>query len=87
LARYNHNTPLYLNKNDKSFTFTNEKLEQDKYIKIVYGEDAGYFETNLTYPGQLVLNAGETVVTLLDKIVKALGNYEFFYDLDGNFIF
>jgi hypothetical protein len=34
-----------------------------------------------------MLNAGETVVALLDKIVKALGNYEFFYDLDGNFIF
>jgi len=47
----------------------------------------GYKLTDFTYPGELVLNPGETVVTLLDKIAKVLGNYEYFYDIDGHFIF
>lgn len=56
------------------------------------GEYIGYYSTDFTYPGaatatELTLNAGDTVVTLLDKIKNTLGNYEYFYDLDGNFIF
>jgi len=43
--------------------------------------------TDFTYPGELILNAGETVVSLLDKVVKVLGNYEYYYDINGNFIF
>lgn len=30
---------------------------------------------------------GDSVVTILDKIKQQLGNYEYFYDLDGNFVF
>jgi len=30
---------------------------------------------------------GDTVVTLLDKIVSTLGNYEYFYNIDGKFVF
>jgi hypothetical protein len=41
----------------------------------------------LTYPGELVANIGETVVSVLDKIKTALGNFEYFYDLDGKFHF
>ena len=52
-----------------------------------YGQDAGYKYTDFTYPGELVLNAGDTVVTLLDKIVSTLGNYEYFYNIDGKFVF
>jgi len=43
--------------------------------------------TSFTYPGELILSAGETVAGLLDKIAKTLGNHEFFYDVYGNFIF
>jgi hypothetical protein len=35
----------------------------------------------------LIGNAGETVVNILDKIKNVLGNYEYFYDVNGNFIF
>jgi hypothetical protein len=35
----------------------------------------------------LIGNAGETVVSILDKIKNVLGNYEYFYDVNGNFIF
>ena len=54
-------------------------------IPVAAGEDVGYEMTDFTYPGELVLNAGDTVVSLLDKIVEVLGNYEYFYDTEGNF--
>ena len=55
--------------------------------KIEYGQTAGYKEIDLVYPDELSVKAGENVVTVLDKLVKMLGNYEFFYDIDGRFIF
>lgn len=67
-------------------------LESDEYQDLypyVYtpGEDIGYLETKLTSPQDLVFSAGDNVVSLLNKIVNLLGNYEFFFDLDGNFVF
>lgn len=63
-------------------------LGDDYYIvKIEYGETMGYRGTELTYPGDLIGNVGETVVSILDKIKNILGNFEYFYDPDGNFVF
>lgn len=55
--------------------------------KIDFGETAGYKEIDLVYPTELLANAGETVMSVLDKIKNMLGDYEYFYDLDGRFIF
>jgi hypothetical protein len=55
--------------------------------KIVYGETAGYRLTDLTYAGDLISNPGESITSILDKIIGMLGNFEYFYDLDGRFIF
>ena len=55
--------------------------------KIDYGETAGYKEIPLVYPDELILKPGETVVTLLDKIKNFLGDFEYFYNIDGQFIF
>lgn len=55
--------------------------------KIEYGETAGYHRTPLVYNTDLILNAGSTVTTLLDKIKTMLGDFEYFYDLDGHFVF
>lgn len=52
-----------------------------------YGSDIGFIYTDFTYPGDLIGDAGNTVTDILDKIKSVLGNYEYFYDLDGNFIF
>ena len=49
--------------------------------------DVGYTLTSFTYPGELVADAGNTVTTILDKITGLLGNFEYFYDVEGNFIF
>jgi len=51
------------------------------------GQDIGYIYTDFTYPGDLIGNAGDTVTTILDKIKNVLGNYEYFYDIFGNFVF
>lgn len=55
--------------------------------KIEYGQTAGYRLTDLTYAGDLIINAGETITSMLDKIVQMLGNFEYFYDLEGRFVF
>lgn len=55
--------------------------------KIEYGQTAGYRQTPLTYAGDLIAKVGETVTSVLDKIKNMLGEFEYFYDLDGHFIF
>jgi hypothetical protein len=58
-----------------------------RIAKIEYGDTAGYHRTELIYPSELTLNAGEAVTAMLDKIKNMLGNFEYFYDLDGRFVF
>lgn len=56
-------------------------------VRIESGETAGYHATDLIYASDLILNAGETVTSLLDKLKTMLGEYEYFYDLNGRFVF
>lgn len=56
----------------------------DSYFK---GDIVGYLETPLTFPGELIKKAGSTVTQVLDDIVNALGNFEYFYDIEGVFHF
>jgi len=42
---------------------------------------------DLFYPDELIAAPGETVVSIFDKIIKAFGVYEYFYDIEGRFIF
>ena len=55
--------------------------------KVEYGEIPGYKLTDLTYAGDLIANVGESLTSVLDKIKNMLGNYEYFYDIEGRFIF
>lgn len=59
----------------------------DSYTEYKSGQDVGYIYTDFIYPGELIGDAGNSVCDILDKIKSALGNYEYFYDLDGNFVF
>ena len=56
---------------------------------ITYGDTIGYRLTDLTYPESmdLILSAGSSITQLLDAIVKVLGEFEYFYDLEGRFVF
>lgn len=87
LMKYRGDSPIYFNDDYTSFTFT--EPENSPYHKFIYNQDIGYRSTPLTYPANkdLIANAGETVVSVLDKIAKVLGNFEYFYDLDGRFVF
>ena len=60
----------------------------DNYLgKIEFGETAGYRLTDLTYPGELIANVGEAITSVLDKIKNILNDFEYFYDINGRFIF
>lgn len=84
LVKYMGDKPVYFSDDYQSLSF---EAQEDYPHMFSYGQDAGYKYTDFTYPGELVLNAGDTVVTLLDKIVSTLGNYEYFYNIDGKFVF
>ena len=100
VMKWTGSTPLYLYQEPapdgtiyNSFSTNYEELAARQKSghgtikQFSYGEDIGYILTDFTYPGELVGNAGDTVVTILDKIKNTLGNYEYFYDIDGNFRF
>jgi hypothetical protein len=65
-----------------------ENYIESSLKEFLYGEDVGYMIEPFVYPGTLECAAGETVASLLNKIKNALGdNYEWFYDINGRFIF
>lgn len=78
---------------DSTISPTQVKLQNDRdgltytVAKVEYGQTAGYRITDLVYAGDLISNIGESFTSILDKIVAMLGNYEYFYDLDGRFVF
>ena len=67
--------------------FQGNTQEQWMVARVEYGQTVGYRATDLTYAGELIGNIGEAITSIYDKIIKMLGNYEYFYDLDGRFIF
>lgn len=81
-------TPLYFINQAGEYKFTTNYAEaQGKgYTMYEYGDDVGFIYTDFTYPGELVESAGSNVVAVLDKIKNMLGNYEYYYDVYGNFI-
>ena len=95
VMKWTGSTPLYLYQsiennqlqNHFSTNYNQAKKGTGTIRQFQYGEDVGYILTDFIYPGQLVSNAGDTIVTILDKIKNMLGNYEYFYDIDGNFRF
>lgn len=88
-TKYMGQNPIWFSKDYKSFVINENAPEDENFLqhKFIYGQDVGYQETDFTYPGELVFSAGDTVTSVLDKIIESLGNYEYFYDLDGHFVF
>lgn len=75
------------NSQSTKFELIKDSGKYYKAAKIVYGQTAGYTATEMTYTGDLIAKTGETITSVLDKIKQMLGNFEYFYDLDGNFVF
>lgn len=97
VMKWTGSTPLYLYQQivtESGTVYNSFSTNYDEAAKgsgdirnFSYGQDIGYILTDFVYPGELVGNAGDTVVTILDQIKNTLGNYEYFYDIDGNFRF
>ena len=72
----------------KIYSLINGKYIPYTVAKIERGDTVGYRITNLTYAGDLIASAGSSITSaVLDPIVKQLGNFEYFYDLNGRFVF
>lgn len=54
---------------------------------VIYNETPGYQLTDLTYVGDLIMGAGSSITSMLDKIAQMLGEFEYFYNLEGHFVF
>ena len=97
VMRWTGSTPLYLYQEAlpdgtmySSFSTNENQLRRQgkgTIQEFQYGQDIGYVLTDFIYPQQLTNNPGETIVSVLDKIKNWLGNYEYFYDINGNFRF
>lgn len=81
----NYKAPTYMKMSNGAQYDSNAAL--CKMAKIEMGQTAGYRLTELTYPGELIVASGETVTGVLDKIKSMLGDFEYFYDLNGRFVF
>ena len=60
------------------------------YVSKISGTGtAGYRAVDLYWPDEdgLVVNVGDTITSVLDKICSTFGDYEYFYNLDGQFVF
>lgn len=90
IVRYIGKNTLYYNPQSSFYTTDEDyvKLDDEASWKTFgYNENVGYIYTDFTYPGELQSNIGDNVCSVLDKIKTALGNYEYFYDIEGNFVF
>lgn len=90
VQKWTGSSPLYKYKTGDSNIMTTsfENIpEGTPYEEYSFGKDVGYIYSDFYFPGELIANAGDNVCTILDKIKNTLGNFEYFYDIKGNFVF
>ena len=94
VVKWTGKNPLYVNKqevdqpfsnNSNGWTFTTNKI--DGGSKYEAGEDVGYVYRDFVVNEELVAAAGTPITTILDQVRDMLGNYEYFYNEFGIFIF
>ena len=88
-VRYTGSNTLYYNTSTSIYTLDENVAAESagNWVPYSYNEDCGYVYTYFTYPGTLISSIGESICSILDKVKNTLGNYEYFYDLDGHFVF
>ena len=89
IVRYIGSKPLYYNSASDYYTTNQNYVDMSEGVwrTFEYNENVGYTYTDFVYPGELQSGIGDNVCSVLDKIKNLLGNYEYFYDINGNFIF
>ena len=89
-------TDLYIQKDGESITLTTQdptaqdegnSTNIDQIESYTYGQDIGYMYDIFYYSNELTFDAGTFVTSVLDKIKSYLGNFEYYYDVYGRFIF
>lgn len=94
-VQYIGGSPLYLLRyvnsiGNVAYEFSvSSAAAESEYLYKTYenGDDVGYIMTDFTFPGELIGDAGNAVTDILDKVIAVLGNYEYFYDVEGVFHF
>ena len=95
LVRQTGTTPLYYRLEGDLYSVNADDMDQSPGTQYEFNtnEDVGYVYTDFTYAdmgggsGELISSIGDNVCTILDKVRNTLGNFEYFYDIEGNFIF
>lgn len=87
IMRFVGDEQLYYHTTDSQYTLAPPTDHWDEYRVFNYNDDIGYKYVDFVYPGELISNIGDNVCSVLDTIVSTLGNYEYYYDIDGHFIF
>lgn len=89
LVKYIGTSTIYLQKSEGHYTghYDFNKDGDSNYEPKITNDIIGYKKVDFIYPGELISNVGESVTSILDKICNTFGNYEYFYDVDGRFIF
>lgn len=83
----NNGVDDYNESRDKVVFLEDKTMEVYSIYPITFSQTAGYRPTELTYAGDLIASVGESVTSILDKIKNMLGDFEYFYDIDGHFVF
>lgn len=63
-------------------TYTIAKVTNTNGLQV-----CGYRVCDIVYPYDLIASPGDSITSVLDKLVDMLGNFEYFYDVDGRFHF
>ena len=86
---FNNEDDSGLIKSAQNPTILTNVNQEERYavIQVQHGEDIGYRLTEVYYPDDLIAGVGDTVTSVLDKIIKIFGAFEYFYNLDGQFVF
>lgn len=90
VMKWNGTKPIYLitgENENRQLSLIEPEIEDNLYKTYLKGKNIGYTVEPFTYPGTLECNAGESVASVLDKIKNTLGNFEWFYDIEGHFVF
>ena len=81
-------TPVFFTPSSHSYSLSpGGATTQYTVAKIEYGADIGYRVVDLTYTGDLISSIGDSLTFVLDKVKTMLGDFEYFYDVYGHFVF
>lgn len=94
VMKWNASFPLYIAKKNNQYKILinsqqEQILERQGWKVSIFenGFDVGYIYTDFTFPGELICDGGAPITTVLDKIIQVLGNFEYFYNINGDFVF